>query len=114
MTRAVIAAAALTLGAATTIAFTTVSAQERPKNVRQGVFTADQAQRGKSGYEGVCARCHGVPLTGSQGNGPTLKGAAFLAHWDRDTLGSLWVKIRDTMPQGAPGTLTDEVKIQIL
>lgn len=114
MTRAVIAAAALTLAAATTVAFRTVSAQERPKNVRQGVYTADQAQRGKSGYEGVCARCHGVPLTGSQGNGPTLKGAAFLAHWDRDTLGSLYVKIRDTMPQGGPGTLTDEVKLQIL
>ncbi len=78
------------------------------------MFTADQALRGKSGYDGVCARCHGVPLTGSQGNGPTLKGAAFLAHWDKDTLGSLYTKIRDTMPQGTPGTLTDEVKLQIL
>ena len=91
-----------------------LTAQQKSKNVSDGVFTADQALRGKSGYDGVCARCHGVPLTGSQGNGPTLKGPAFLAHWDKDTLGSLYTKIRDTMPQGAPGTLTDEVKLQIL
>ena len=91
-----------------------ISAQQRPKNVREGAFSADQADRGKAGFEGVCQRCHGAALTGSEGNGPPLKGAAFLAHWDKDTLGSLWVKIRDTMPLGTPGTLTDEVKLQIL
>jgi mono/diheme cytochrome c family protein len=96
------------------IAAASLAAQQPAKNVSSGVFTADQAQRGKAGYDGVCARCHGVPLTGSQGNGPTLKGPAFLAHWDRDTLGSLYTKIRDTMPLGSPGTLTDEVKLQIL
>ena len=89
------------LGAATLSP--TLTAQAGAKNVRDGVFTADQALRGKSGYDGVCARCHGVPLTGSQGNGPTLKGQAFLAHWDKDTLGSLFTKIRDTMPLGVAG-----------
>jgi S-disulfanyl-L-cysteine oxidoreductase SoxD len=97
-----------------TIAGASVMAQQKAKNVRDGVYTADQALRGKSGYDGVCARCHGVPLTGSQGNGPALRGPAFLAHWDHDTLGSLFTKIRDTMPAGSPGTLTDEVKRQIL
>ncbi len=91
-----------------------LTAQQPQKTLRDGVYSADQALRGKSGYDGVCARCHGVPLTGSEGNGPALKGPAFLAHWDHDTLGGLFTKIRDTMPQGSPGTLTDEVKIQIL
>src|SRR5580765_159542 len=91
-----------------------VSAQQRPKNVREGAFTAEQADRGKAGFEGVCMRCHGKTLGGSEGNGPPLKGGTFLAHWDKDTLGSLFVKIRDTMPLGSPGTLTDEVKLQIL
>lgn len=91
-----------------------VGQQANSRNVRDGVYTTDQALRGKSGYDGVCARCHGVPLTGSQGNGPTLKGPAFLAHWDKDTLGSLFTKIRDTMPRDSAGTLTDEVKLQIL
>jgi len=84
------------------------------KTLHDGVFTTEQALRGKSGYDGVCARCHGIPLTGSQGNGPTLKGPAFLSHWDKDTLGGLYTKIRDTMPLGVAGTLTDEVKLQIL
>jgi mono/diheme cytochrome c family protein len=91
-----------------------ISAQQRPKNVRDGAFTADQADRGKAGFEGVCMRCHGKTLGGSEGNGPALKGGTFLAHWDKDTLGSLWVKIRDTMPLGVAGTLTDDVKLQIL
>ncbi|HUK36183.1 MAG TPA: cytochrome c, partial [Vicinamibacterales bacterium] len=105
-----IAFAAALLAATSTL----VAQQANPKNVRDGVYSADQATRGKSGYDGVCARCHGVPLTGSQGNGPALKGPAFLAHWDKDTLGSLFTKIRDTMPRDAAGTLTDEVKLQIL
>lgn len=108
------ACAASILGAASLLGTATLTAQAGAKNARDGVFTADQALRGKSGYDGVCARCHGVPLTGSQGNGPTLKGPAFLAHWDKDTLGSLYTKIRDTMPLNTPGTLTDEVKLQIL
>jgi len=106
--------AVLAATAGLTIAAASLSAQQKPKNVSDGVFSTDQAMRGKSGYDGVCARCHGAPLTGSQGNGPALKGAAFLGHWDKDTLGSLYTKIRDTMPQGSPGTLTDEVKLQIL
>jgi len=108
MTR-VIAACAIVAAASIGIV-----AQQRPKNVREGAYTADQAQRGKAGFEGVCMRCHGAALTGSEGNGPPIKGPAFLAHWDKDTLGSLWVKIRDTMPLGVAGTLTDDVKLQIL
>ena len=114
MRRSHVCGAALATIAGLALAATSLTAQQKGKNVRDGVFTADQALRGKSGYDGVCARCHGVPLTGSDGNGPTLKGPAFLAHWDKDTLGSLYTKIRDTMPAGSPGTLTDEVKLQIL
>jgi mono/diheme cytochrome c family protein len=111
MKRLVIIAGAIALAATICLS---VSAQQRPKNVREGAFTADQAERGKAGFDGVCQRCHGAALNGSEGNGPPLKGGTFLAHWDKDTLGSLWVKIRDTMPLGTPGTLTDEVKLQIL
>ena len=66
-------------------------------------------------YEGVCARCHGVPLTGGGADeGPTLKGSRFLSHWQSDTLAGLYTKIRDTMPQNSPGTISEEVKIEIL
>jgi mono/diheme cytochrome c family protein len=105
---------ALAVAAGMTVAAVALTAQQKVKNVREGAFTADQAERGRSGYDGVCQRCHGAALQGSEGNGPTLKGSAFLAHWDKDTLGSLYTKIRDTMPAGSPGTLTDEVKLLIL
>jgi mono/diheme cytochrome c family protein len=86
-----------------------------PKKILDGVFTADQAARGKTSYEGVCARCHGVPLTGGGADeGPTLKGSRFLSHWQSDTLAGLYTKIRDTMPQNSPGTISEEVKIEIL
>jgi cytochrome c553 len=85
------------------------------KKVWDGVFTSEQAARGKAGYEGVCARCHGVPLTGGGADeGPPLKGPGFLSHWHNDTLASLYTKIRDTMPRTTPGTISDEVKIEIL
>jgi S-disulfanyl-L-cysteine oxidoreductase SoxD len=85
------------------------------KKVWDGVFTSEQAARGKAGYEGVCARCHGVPLTGGGADeGPPLKGSGFLSHWHNDTLASLYTKIRDTMPRTTPGTISDEVKIEIL
>jgi mono/diheme cytochrome c family protein len=79
-----------------------------------GVFTPEQATRGKASYEGVCARCHGVQLTGGADGGPALKGSTFLSHWDSDTLGSLFVKVRDTMPRNTPGTISDEVKIEVV
>jgi mono/diheme cytochrome c family protein len=86
-----------------------------PKKILDGVFTADQASRGKAGYDGVCARCHGVSLTGGGADeGPTLKGSRFLSHWQSDTVAGLYTKIRDTMPQNSPGTISEEVKIEIL
>ena len=72
-------------------------------SVWSGVFSAQQASRGKSSYDGVCARCHGVQLTGGADGGPTLTGGTFLSHWSNDTLASLFVKIRDTMPQEYAG-----------
>jgi mono/diheme cytochrome c family protein len=60
-----------------------------------------------------CARCHNIALTGSE-RGPAIKGATFLSHWEKDTLAGLFGKIRDTMPEGGPGTVRDEEKIDIL
>jgi mono/diheme cytochrome c family protein len=85
------------------------------QKIWDGAYTSEQAARGKAGYEGVCARCHGVLLAGGGADaGPALKGNAFLSRWNNDTLASLYTKIRDTMPQTAPGTISEEVKIEIL
>jgi S-disulfanyl-L-cysteine oxidoreductase SoxD len=88
-------------------------AQTTEKKVWDGVFSSDQAARGKSAFEGSCSRCHNVALIGSE-RGPAIKGTAFLSHWEKDNLAGLFIKIRDTMPEGGPGTVSDELKIDIL
>jgi mono/diheme cytochrome c family protein len=86
---------------------------QQPVRIWDGVFSSDQAARGKSAFDLSCSRCHNVALTGSE-RGPAIKGSTFLSHWEKDTLASLFSKIRDTMPEGGPGTVKDEVKVDIL
>jgi mono/diheme cytochrome c family protein len=78
-----------------------------------GIYTAEQARRGKAEFDQTCSRCHNLALIGSE-RGPAIKGGAFLSHWDKGSVGDLFIKIRDTMPEGGPGTLNEDVKIDIL
>ncbi len=78
-----------------------------------GVFTNGQAARGQAEYDRVCARCHNLELNGSE-RGPAITGDAFRSNWQNGTLGGLFAKIRDTMPQGNPGTLDEAAKADIL
>jgi quinoprotein glucose dehydrogenase len=87
--------------------------QTQARHVWDGVFSSTQAFRGKAAFELSCARCHNVALTGSE-RGPAIKGQTFLSHWEKDNLGGLFRKIRDTMPEGGSGTVKDDVKIDIL
>src|SRR5262249_11749963 len=96
-----------------TVAFSLPAAAQQPVRIWDGVFSTDQATRGKAAFDLSCSRCHNVALTGSE-RGPSIKGSAFLSHWDKDTLAGLFSKIRDTMPEGGPGTVKDEVKVDIL
>ena len=83
------------------------------RKVWDGVYSADQARRGKTEFDQTCSRCHNLALIGSE-RGPAIKGPAFLSHWDKGSVADLFIKIRDTMPEGGPGTLSDETKIDIL
>jgi len=74
------------------------------QNVSQGVYTAAQAQRGQAIYQKQCASCHGDTLGG--GLGPPLAGGDFVGVWSKEPLSELGAKIRNTMPQNAPGSLT--------
>jgi len=96
-------------------AIAVASAQQPPseKKVWDGVFTSAQAARGKAPFERSCARCHNVELAGSQ-RGPALKGNVFWSKFDNDNLSTLYMLIRDTMPQDGPSLVTDEIKADIL
>jgi mono/diheme cytochrome c family protein len=51
---------------------------QTPKTVWDGVFSADQAARGRLAFSGECAECHGGNLEGGEGkalSGDQLIGA---------------------------------------
>jgi quinoprotein glucose dehydrogenase len=83
------------------------------KTVWDGVFTADQAKRGRAQYNDQCASCHGPELSGGE-MAPPLSGAGFLTNWNGETAGSLEERIRTTMPQGAEGTLSRQQVVDII
>ena len=83
------------------------------KGVWDGVYTAAQAERGKANFlSGRCGGCHQLDLSGDRG--PTLKGDAFLSHWENGPVNSLFKKISETMPPNGPNETTDEAKIDIV
>jgi mono/diheme cytochrome c family protein len=84
-------------------AFAPASAGQQAQ-ARQSVYTEAQAQRGAALYKSGCASCHGDALQGR--SGPPLTGADFASTWTTQPLSELAGKIRNTMPQAEPGTLT--------
>jgi mono/diheme cytochrome c family protein len=74
-------------------------------SMRNGVYTADQAEHGKAIYQDQCGMCHGDALEGQGPNSP-LAGAAFLDNWTGQTVADLFMKTIVMMPAMDPGTLT--------
>ena len=84
--------------------------QNSSKTVWDGVYKSAQAERGREVFRTTCSECHASDLSG--GEGPTLSGSVFLAHWGEDNLGALFAKIRK-MPPGED-TLTESAHLDVL
>ncbi len=69
-----------------------------------GIGTDAQVKRGADTYSMQCASCHDPQLAGS-GTAPPLAGSDFQANWKDDNVGSLFERIRATMPADNPGSL---------
>jgi mono/diheme cytochrome c family protein len=91
----------------------TVHAQPPTKSIWDGVYTEAQATRGKDLYANQCSSCHGAELTGGE-MAPGLAGGEFISGWDGLTVGDLFERIRISMPQNAPGTLSGQQNADIL
>lgn len=83
--------------------FHSVSAQE--KTQWDGVYTVEQAQRGDQMYAEFCASCHGPDLGGGE-MAPGLTGGDFATNWNDLNLGQLFDRIKTSMPQNNPGSLS--------
>jgi len=92
----------LILFAATALAGATLLAQG--STTADGVGTDAQVKRGSEVYAMQCAACHDAQLAGS-GTAPALAGTDFAANWKDENVGSLFERIRATMPADNPGSL---------
>ena len=81
--------------------------QETTSSVLDGVFTAAQARRGRRVYTQNCESCHGAELKGSE-MAPSVAGSDFIVFWTELPVGSLFERIRVSMPEDGPGRLTNE------
>jgi mono/diheme cytochrome c family protein len=98
---------------ATVLALQSTVKAQPTKSVWDGVYTEEQANRGKQGYADQCASCHGPELTGGE-MAPGLSGGEFLSGWDGLTVGDLFERIRISMPQNSPGSLSGQQNADIL
>jgi S-disulfanyl-L-cysteine oxidoreductase SoxD len=87
-------------------------AQELEKTVADGVFTDAQAVRGSAAYDAACAQCHRADLSGA--DGPALRAERFTKNFADKDLKTLYTKIATTMPRNVPGSLSDDVYLDIL
>lgn len=83
------------------------------QTVWDGVFTAAQAERGKTAYETSCVNCHNKDLAGSV-RAPALRGDKFMLSWQNGSVNNLYSKIRFSMPATYPETVSDDVKLDIV
>ena len=96
---------ALVLFAATVVAAAPTAPAAQERTINDGVFTAEQATRGRAAYRAQCAACHATNLFGGE-MAPGLKGSGFIGGWSGATLWELADFTNATMPQDAPGRLT--------
>ena len=70
---------------------------------------------GRRGVDGIRARvreCHGPDLDGMEG--PALRGTEFLNSWAGQTTDELFTYMRDEMPPGLGGSLSDQVYLNLI
>jgi quinoprotein glucose dehydrogenase len=81
------------------------SAQAPTKTTNDGVYTAAQADRGKTLFNEKCSGCH---------EPSRFSGEAFLESWNNKTMKDIWDVASGTMPEDNPGSLKQQEYADIL
>jgi cytochrome c len=85
------------------------------RSVREGAFTAAQAERGERDYGRACERCHSADLSGDPSQEvPALAGEHFLEQWSGRTVKELFDVIKRSMPADAADSLTTRAYVDIV
>ena len=86
-------------------------------SLRDGVYSVNQARRGKIRYDASCAACHLGDLSGTlagDAGAPPLRGEPFVSFIEGWDARRLFEYIKTTMPADDPSTLSDEAYLDIL
>jgi len=83
------------------------------KSVWDGVYSDDQAARGKKVYVESCASCHQEGLQGAD-LAPPLKGADFVLKWSGFSVQDIFTTVANTMPADSPGKLAPQENADVL
>jgi alcohol dehydrogenase (cytochrome c) len=78
-----------------------------------GAFTTDQAADGWSVYGVQCGQCHGPNLEGMI-HAPPLSGVDFLNSWLGQTTDDMFAYLRDEMPPGQAGVISDQSYVDLV
>ena len=109
-------AAGLGLCVALVLAATTYEAEvvaQITASVWDGIYTEEQAKRGRRAFQRDCTECHGEDLRGGEA-APGLMGREFIGFWSDSSVGELFQLTRETMPEESPGGLSDKTYADIL
>ena len=101
----------IVLGASTGAPGLVVVAAQPPS--ADGAFTTDQAASGWSVYGVQCQECHGPALEGME-QAPPLSGVNFLNSWAGQTTDELFAYLRDEMPPGQAGSISDSSYVNLV
>lgn len=101
------------------LAATGVVSATAQSTIWDGVFTLEQAQRGRTAYTGPCDRCHGYKLDGASDDPdmlptPPAAGPKFLRAWEGRSLDALFEYLQRTMPANNPGFLSAQEVVDVI
>jgi mono/diheme cytochrome c family protein len=81
----------------------------------KGIYTAVQAERGRSEYTTACAHCHSSDLLGDPRlEVPSLAEDDFFVRWSGRSVGELFHMISTDMPADRPGRLSKSAYADIV
>ena len=93
------------MGLVAAVSASVLAEEASETTIWDGVYTEEQAARGKAVYDAECGECHLDTLMGD-GNAPALIGRTFYVRWGDLAVADMVAATRDTMPQFGAGTLS--------
>jgi cytochrome c len=77
------------------------------------LYSAAQAEEGKTIFEQTCAECHGPDLAG-KADAPPLSGPYFASSWGGHKVSELFDFVQSQMPFETPGSLDEASYLRVV